>query len=231
MLLPIHNQPVRWQVRVARSIHPIAATGESVFLAPVHSQPNAALGTVGSFTWLVRNAELVHPSGESKARTPLTALAGKSGACSVPCPVIMRVVSFATPSGNSSILSPTWRNIRNSLRGSSRCRIRQRDGNRLEVDQIVRFKGMHARFTTYAVFDPPRRIDVVSHDTLFKNFDQKWEFLPVDDHGTMVEYESTMEMRSSLLQHAMQALFDEPQIARKTLDAFVRRAQQVYGKR
>ncbi len=143
----------------------------------------------------------------------------------------MSVVSFDTASGNSSSLSPTWRNIRNSFRGSSRCEIRRRDGNRLEVDQILRFKGMRARFTTHAVLDAPRRIDVVSRDLLFKRFDQKWEFLPVDDHATIVEYESTLEMRSSLLQHAMQALFDEPQIARKTLDAFVGRARQIYDKR
>lgn len=108
--------------------------------------------------------------------------------------------------------------------------IRHREGNLLEVDQVVRFKGLRARFTTYATLDAPRQIDIRCHDPPFRKFDQRWTFLPAASTGTIVDYESTLELRSSLLQHAMQALFDEDDMAKTTVDAFARRAQQIYGK-
>ncbi len=110
-------------------------------------------------------------------------------------------------------------------------RIRHRDGNRLEVDQVVRFKALRARFTTQATLDPPHGIAITCSDAPFKNFDQRWAFAPGSGGGTLVDYESTLELRSSVLQHAMLALFDETQIAKATIDAFARRAQQIYGTR
>ncbi|MGO8865569.1 MAG: type II toxin-antitoxin system RatA family toxin [Alphaproteobacteria bacterium] len=108
-------------------------------------------------------------------------------------------------------------------------RIRRREGNVLEVDQVVRFKGLRARFVTRAVLDPPRRIEIACQEPPFKRFDQLWTFLPAPKGGTIVEYASTLELSSSLLQHAMQALFDERQVAVATVDALARRAQQIYG--
>ena len=108
-------------------------------------------------------------------------------------------------------------------------RILRREGNVLEVDQVVRFKGLRARFATRAVLDAPRRIEISSREPPFKRFDQLWTFSSAPKGGTIVEYESTLELRSSLLQHAMQALFDERQVAEETVDAIARRAQQIYG--
>jgi coenzyme Q-binding protein COQ10 len=108
--------------------------------------------------------------------------------------------------------------------------IRHREGNQLEVDQVVRFKGLRQRFTTQATLDPPRRLEIVCREPPFQRFDQQWTFRPAAKNGTIVDYESTLELRSSLLQHAMQALFDEDQAAKTTVDAFARRAQQIYGK-
>lgn len=108
-------------------------------------------------------------------------------------------------------------------------RIRHRDGNTLDVDQVVRFKGLRARFLTRAILDPPRRIAITAEEPRFKRFDQLWTFAPAPQTGTIVDYASTLELRSSLLQHAMQALFDERQVAQATVDAFARRAAQIYG--
>lgn len=108
-------------------------------------------------------------------------------------------------------------------------RIRRRDGDVLEVDQIVRFKGMRARFMTRAVLDRPREIAIASSDPPFRRFDQRWTFRPLGATATDVAYESSLELRSPLLQHAMQALFDERQVATATVDAFARRARRIYG--
>ena len=108
-------------------------------------------------------------------------------------------------------------------------RIRRREGNQLDVDQVVRFKGLRQRFTTHATLDAPRRIDIICRKPPFQRFDQHWTFLPAAKSGTIVDYQSTLELRSSVLQLAMQALFDEAQAAKMTVDAFARRAQQIYG--
>lgn len=108
-------------------------------------------------------------------------------------------------------------------------RILRRAGNLLDVEQIVRFKGLEAHFVTHAELERPRRIAIASGDAPFKTFEQIWRFQPKGPRRTIVDYETTVELRSSLLEHAMEALFDEPRIARETVDAFERRARQVYG--
>lgn len=108
-------------------------------------------------------------------------------------------------------------------------RIRQHDGNVLAVDQIVRFKGLRTRFSTRAMLDRPRRIAITTEDSPFKRFDQTWTFTPAPRGGTTVDYESELVLRSALMQRAMAAVFDEKQFAKTTVDAFVHRAQQIYG--
>jgi coenzyme Q-binding protein COQ10 len=109
-------------------------------------------------------------------------------------------------------------------------RIRHRNGNVLEVHQVVRFAGLRRAFTTQAILDPPRRIVITTSDPPFRSFDQRWTFTPATDGGTTVEYETTVEMRSGFLQRLMRLVFDERQIAEATVNAFRRRADQIYGR-
>jgi coenzyme Q-binding protein COQ10 len=109
-------------------------------------------------------------------------------------------------------------------------RIRHRHRNVLEVEQAVQFAGLSFQFTTRAVLDPPRQILIVTTDPPFKNLDQRWTFTPArDGDGTIVQFDSTLELHSGLMQHVMWALFSERQMAEATVDAFQRRALQIYG--
>ncbi|MGP0094138.1 MAG: type II toxin-antitoxin system RatA family toxin [Xanthobacteraceae bacterium] len=108
-------------------------------------------------------------------------------------------------------------------------RIIHRDGNVLEVAQIMRFAGFRAQIVTWAVLDPLRQIAIGTRDPRFKSFDQRWTFTPAPDGGTTVEYQSTVELRSRVAQHLIRALFDERQIAETTVNAFERRARQICG--
>jgi coenzyme Q-binding protein COQ10 len=110
-------------------------------------------------------------------------------------------------------------------------RIRRRDGNVLEVDQVVAFKGLRTQFATRAVLDPPRSVDVTSRDPQFKQFHQHWMFVPAGADHTLVEYSSALEPRSRIVRQAMRLLFDQPHLARITIDAFLRRAETLYGTR
>jgi coenzyme Q-binding protein COQ10 len=108
-------------------------------------------------------------------------------------------------------------------------RILHRAENRLDVEQIVRYKGLHARFVTCATLERPKRITIVSHDPPFETFQQNWAFQPAGLHRTTVDYETKVALHSAFLERAMEALFNEARIARETVDAFERRARQIYG--
>jgi len=110
-------------------------------------------------------------------------------------------------------------------------RVRHRNGNVLDVDQVVRFAGLTARFATRAVLDRPRRIAIAASDPPppFRLLDQCWTFTPASDGSTTVRYEISVELRSTLLQRLIRPLLDERQIAEATVNAFRRRAEQIYG--
>jgi coenzyme Q-binding protein COQ10 len=106
--------------------------------------------------------------------------------------------------------------------------IRRRNGNVLEVDQVVRLAGLRVAFTTQAVLDPPRQITISTTDFPFRSFDQRWTFTP-EAGGTMVRYDIGLELRFGGLQRLMGMVVDERALAEATVEAFRRRARQIYG--
>ncbi len=108
-------------------------------------------------------------------------------------------------------------------------RVRHRSGNVLDVDQVVRFAGFTSEIATRAVLDPPRRIAIATSDPPFRRFDQGWTFTPAESGGTTVQYEISVELRSALLQRVIRAFLVERQLVTVTVNAFTRRARQIYG--
>jgi len=106
--------------------------------------------------------------------------------------------------------------------------IRRRSGDVLEVDQVVRLATLRIAFTTRAVLDPPRRITISTTDLPFRSFDQRWTFTP-EAGGTMVRYDLGLELRFGALGGVMDIIVDERALAEATVDAFRRRARQIYG--
>ena len=109
-------------------------------------------------------------------------------------------------------------------------RIRHRHGNVLEVDQVVRLAGLHAAFATRTVLEPLRQITTVSTtDFPFRNFDQRWSFTPAGESATLVQYDLTFELRFGFLRGLMHMVVDQRQMAETIVNAFRRRARQIYG--
>ena len=109
-------------------------------------------------------------------------------------------------------------------------RIRHRHGNVLDVDQVVRLAGLRVAFATRTVLDPPRQITTVSTtDFPLRRFDQRWSFTPAGESGTLVQYDLTFELRFGFLHGLMRMVADQRQIAETIVNAFERRARQVYG--
>jgi len=106
-------------------------------------------------------------------------------------------------------------------------RIYRRENQTTWVDMTVGTRFLRKRFSTVAVLDRPRRIDIGSHDPPFEEFKQTWTFEQAGLESTMVEYRVDLRLRSRLLQAIIGAAFADR--APLMVAAFRRRAGQLYG--
>ena len=106
-------------------------------------------------------------------------------------------------------------------------RVRRRRGHTIMVDMTVGTGPLRKQFSTVATLNRPHRIDIISADSIFNRFEQRWTFAPAAGGGSDVEYHVVFEFRSRLLQALMGALFSDQAVA--TMSAFKRRAHQLYG--
>jgi coenzyme Q-binding protein COQ10 len=105
--------------------------------------------------------------------------------------------------------------------------IRQRHDHTMVVDMTIAAGPIRKRFSTTAVLNRPRRIDIGSRDSLFDRFEQRWTFTPAAGGGTEVEYHVDFAFRSRILQMASSALFGD--VAASTMAGFMRHAHRMYG--
>ena len=107
-------------------------------------------------------------------------------------------------------------------------RIRRRDGDALEVDNLFGAGPIQARFHSRAEFDRPHRLDITARDGPFRRFHLTWRFQPLDGGGVRVTAEYRMELRSGLLQSL--ARLSLPEVERRVVQAFKERVRMVYGR-
>ncbi|MCY7319376.1 MAG: type II toxin-antitoxin system RatA family toxin [Ramlibacter sp.] len=94
----------------------------------------------------------------------------------------------------------------------------------------IAFAGIKQTFTTRNQHVPGRRVDLKLVSGPFSNLDGRWTFTPVGD-GTQRACKVDLELHYGFRNLALSALvgpvFDR--IAGSLVDAFVKRAEQVYG--
>lgn len=112
------------------------------------------------------------------------------------------------------------------VRGWSAARIRRRDGDHYETDQIVGFGPLRLRFATRTLLRRPDRIDVVSDEPPFRHFALSWLFEP-QPPGCRVTLIAELELRSRLLQRLVERIL--PQSVADLVAAFEARARALYG--
>ena len=105
-------------------------------------------------------------------------------------------------------------------------RVRHRRDRTIVVEMTVGAGPLRKRFSTIATLDRPDRIDIISSDSMFDRFEQRWTFEPAAEGGTNVEYHVVFEFRSLMLQTLMGAKLSDQAIA--TMSAFKRRAHRLY---
>jgi ribosome-associated toxin RatA of RatAB toxin-antitoxin module len=93
----------------------------------------------------------------------------------------------------------------------------------------INYHGIKAHFSTENEKDAPRKMVIRLKDGPFRQLDGLWQFTPLGETACKVEFHMRYEFASKLLEKAVGPVFNH--IANTFVDSFVRRAEQVHGKR
>ncbi len=104
----------------------------------------------------------------------------------------------------------------------------EEDGGALVAEMIVAYKVFREKFKSEVLLDRTgKRIDVYYLDGPFERLHNNWRFVDKPEGGSIVEFHIEFEFRSFILQTTAKAVFEKAFL--KMSDAFIRRAEDVYG--
>jgi len=106
-------------------------------------------------------------------------------------------------------------------------RIRAREEGAVLADLVVGFKLVRESFTSRAVLRRPDRIEIEYLSGPLKHLQNHWQFRPLPDGGSEVDFFIDFEFRSRLLRGLMEPMFHEA--LRRMVGAFEGRAHRIYG--
>nr|WP_297461043.1 type II toxin-antitoxin system RatA family toxin [uncultured Halomonas sp.] len=114
------------------------------------------------------------------------------------------------------------------LPGCRRARLLERDENHLVGELTLAKAGVEQSFTTRNELFAPDRIELSLVSGPFKRLQGQWLFIPMGETTCKVSLEMNFEFSNRLLGMAFGKLFS--QVAGQLVDAFARRADEVYGR-
>ena len=109
-------------------------------------------------------------------------------------------------------------------------RVVEEHGDGMTAELAISFGGVRQTFTTRNVHTTDSRVDMELLDGPFSHLDGQWSFLPLGDgsqRACKVKLAVNYRLSSSTLSRLAGPAFDK--IATELVDAFVKRAEQVYG--
>ena len=108
--------------------------------------------------------------------------------------------------------------------------IREQDGQGMTAEVGIALAGVRKSFVTRNLHEPGRRVTMTLVEGPFSQLDGDWHFHPVGDgsqRACKVELELRYGFSSAALATLVGPVFDK--IAASLVDAFVARAEKVYG--
>lgn len=99
----------------------------------------------------------------------------------------------------------------------------------IEATLDIAWSGMHKSFTTRNHLHPDDHIDISLVTGPFKHLEGRWSFMGLGEHGCKVHLELEFEFAGHFFDKLFQPIFNH--IANSLVDAFVKRAVDVYGVR
>jgi ribosome-associated toxin RatA of RatAB toxin-antitoxin module len=107
--------------------------------------------------------------------------------------------------------------------------ILNKEGNMTRAAITIDFRGIKQRFSTENRAEPPQSIEMKLIDGPFRKLDGSWRFKSLGDTASKVEFRLHYEFSSKLLETVIGPVFHY--IASTFVETFVKRAQQLHGKR
>ncbi|HZY18611.1 MAG TPA: type II toxin-antitoxin system RatA family toxin [Ramlibacter sp.] len=111
-----------------------------------------------------------------------------------------------------------------------RAAVLEEDAHGMKAEIGIAFAGIRQSFITRNEHDPGRKVSMRLVDGPFSNLDGGWTFAPVGGEGQRacrVGLDLNYSFRNAALAAVVGPVFDR--IAGSLVDAFVKRAEQVYG--
>lgn len=109
----------------------------------------------------------------------------------------------------------------------SAVRVRSDSDTEMVADLVVGFKALKERFTSRVTKAAPTHVEVVYLDGPLKHLHNAWEFRDDGQGGCLVAFEVDFAFRNRLFEAIAGQYFDKA--LRKMTDAFVARAEALYG--
>jgi ribosome-associated toxin RatA of RatAB toxin-antitoxin module len=103
-----------------------------------------------------------------------------------------------------------------------------RSPERLRATVVIDYHRVRQSFTTENTRREPESIDVKLVDGPFRQLDGSWRFKALGQQACKIEFRLHYEFASRILEKLLSPVFNH--IANTFVDAFVKRAEQVYGK-
>jgi ribosome-associated toxin RatA of RatAB toxin-antitoxin module len=104
-----------------------------------------------------------------------------------------------------------------------------RDEHTTRATIQISYRGIRQSFTTENTKAAPQAMSVKLVEGPFKTLDGDWRFMPLAEHACKIEFRLRYEFSSRILEKLVGPVFNY--IANTMVDAFVRRAETVYGER
>jgi ribosome-associated toxin RatA of RatAB toxin-antitoxin module len=109
----------------------------------------------------------------------------------------------------------------------SETRLDFRDATRTVATLHISYLSVKSHFTTENTKEIPNWMSIRLVDGPFRRLEGMWRFRPLADNACKIEFELAYEFSSKLFEKVIGPVFG--QIANTFVDAFVKRAAQVYG--
>lgn len=109
----------------------------------------------------------------------------------------------------------------------ARSQLKYRDETRTVATLYIDFLSVKSHFTTENSKVFPEAMTMKLVDGPFRRFDGTWQFKPLGDSACKIEFRLSYEFSSKLFEKIIGPVFSR--IANTFIEAFVQRADQVYG--
>ncbi len=109
----------------------------------------------------------------------------------------------------------------------SRTELKYRDAQKTAATLHINYRSVRSHFTTENAKEEPVSMSIRLVDGPFRRLEGIWAFRPLADNACKIEFQLTYEFSSRMFEKIIGPVFS--QIANTFVDAFVRRAAQIYG--